>query len=101
MLGVHAVGYALLGGLGTALGPLLGVMLDLGLLDASRLLPGWRMVIFGGLVALFLRWRPRGLLDETLVHRIATAWRLRRGTAGTPDLPPLSPPPTLSGRKTP
>ena len=37
MLGVHAVGYALLGGLGTALGPLLGVMLDLGLLDASRL----------------------------------------------------------------
>jgi branched-chain amino acid transport system permease protein len=101
MLGVHAVGYALLGGLGTALGPLLGVMLDLGLLDASRLLPGWRMVIFGGLVALFLRWRPRGLLDETLVHRIATAWRLRRDPAGTPGLPPLPPPPNLSGRKTP
>jgi branched-chain amino acid transport system permease protein len=101
MLGVHAVGYALLGGLGTALGPLLGVMLDLGLLDASRLLPGWRMVIFGGLVALFLRWRPRGLLDETLVHRIATAWRLHRGPAGTPDLPSLPPPPNLSGRKTP
>jgi branched-chain amino acid transport system permease protein len=70
MLGVHAVGYALLGGLGTALGPLLGVMFDLGLLDASRLFPGWRMVIFGGLVALFLRWRPRGLLDEALVHRL-------------------------------
>jgi branched-chain amino acid transport system permease protein len=70
MLGVHAVGYALLGGLGTALGPLLGVVLDLGLLDATRVVPGWRMVIFGGLVALFLRWRPRGLLDEVLVHRI-------------------------------
>ena len=75
MLGVHAVGYALLGGLGTAFGPLLGVVLDIGLLDASRLFPGWRMVIFGGLVALFLRWRPRGLLDETLVHRIAMAAR--------------------------
>ena len=74
MLGVHAVGYALLGGLGTALGPLLGVVLDLGLLDASRILPGWRMVIFGGLVALFLRWRPRGLLDEVLVHRISLAF---------------------------
>lgn len=73
MLGVHAVGYALLGGLGTALGPLLGVVLDLGLLDASRILPGWRMVVFGGLVALFLRWRPRGLLDEVLVHRISQA----------------------------
>ncbi len=70
MLGVHAVGYALLGGLGTALGPLLGVVLDLGLLDATRIVPGWRMVIFGGLVALFLRWRPRGLLDEATVHSL-------------------------------
>jgi branched-chain amino acid transport system permease protein len=73
MLGVHAVGYALLGGLGTALGPLLGVVLDLGLLDATRIVPGWRMVIFGGLVALFLRWRPRGLLDEATVHRMQQA----------------------------
>ena len=84
MLGVHAVGYALLGGLGTALGPLLGVLLDLGLLDATRVLPGWRMVIFGGLIALFLRWRPRGLLDEVLVHALAerrrglgARWRAR------------------------
>ena len=77
MLGVHAVGYALLGGLGTAFGPLLGVILDLGLLDASRLFPGWRMVIFGGLVALFLRWRPRGLLDEALVHRLSTPFHTR------------------------
>lgn len=77
MLGVHAVGYALLGGLGTALGPVLGVMFDLGLLDASRLLPGWRMVVFGGLVALFLRWRPRGLLDEVLMHRLVQFWRSR------------------------
>lgn len=71
MLGVHAVGYALIGGLGTALGPLVGVAIDLGLLEASRLFAGWRMVVFGGLVALFLRWRPRGLLDEALVHRLS------------------------------
>lgn len=71
MLGVHAVGYALIGGLGTALGPLLGVIFDLGLLEASRVFAGWRMVVFGGLVALFLRWRPRGLLDEALVHRLS------------------------------
>ena len=79
MLGVHAVGYAVLGGLGAALGPLLGVLLDLGLLDASRLFAGWRMVIFGGLVALFLRWRPRGLLDESLVHQLSA--QCRRGAA--------------------
>lgn len=70
MLGVHAVGYALIGGLATAAGPLLGVGFDLGLLEATRLFDGWRMVVFGGLVALFLRWRPRGLLDETLMHRL-------------------------------
>lgn len=75
MLGVHAVGYALIGGLATAAGPLLGALLDLGLLEATRLFAGWRMVVFGGLVALFLRWRPRGLLDEALVHRLATLWR--------------------------
>ncbi len=82
MLGVHAVGYALIGGLATAFGPLLGAAFDLGLLEASRLFGGWRMVVFGGLVALFLRWRPRGLLDEAMVHRIARwTWRLPAGRA--------------------
>lgn len=79
MLGVHAVGYALLGGLGTALGPLVGVIFDLGLLDSTHLFSGWRMVVFGGLLALFLRWRPRGLLDEQLVHRLSQIlnWKAR------------------------
>jgi branched-chain amino acid transport system permease protein len=68
MLGVHSLAYALIGGLGTAFGPLLGVALDVGLLETSRVLHGYRMVAFGGLVALLLIWRPRGLLDERLVH---------------------------------
>ncbi len=80
MLGVHAVGYAMIGGLATAVGPLLGAAFDLGLLEATRLFAGWRMVAFGGLVALFLRWRPRGLLDEALVHRI-TRWTWRPAAA--------------------
>ncbi len=75
MLGVHAVGYALIGGLGSAFGPLVGVLFDIGLLDAARIFEGWRMVVFGGVVALFLRWRPRGLLDEALVHRMAARRR--------------------------
>lgn len=81
MLGVHAVGYALIGRLGTALGPLLGVMFDIGLLEATKVFAGWRMVVFGGLVALFLRFRPRGLLDEATVHRIGAAWRHFRRTS--------------------
>jgi branched-chain amino acid transport system permease protein len=68
MLGVHSLAYALIGGLGTALGPLLGVVLDIGVLEGSRFLQGYRMIAFGGLVALLLIWRPRGILDERVVH---------------------------------
>jgi branched-chain amino acid transport system permease protein len=60
----------MLGGLATPLGPLLGSAFDLGLLEATRWFEGWRMVIFGGLVALFLRWRPDGLLNSASLHTI-------------------------------
>jgi branched-chain amino acid transport system permease protein len=70
MLGIHAVGYAMLGGLATPLGPLLGAAFDLGLLEAARVFEGGRMVIFGGMVALFLRWRPGGLLNHATLTRI-------------------------------
>ena len=70
MLGVHSLAYALIGGLGTALGPLLGVVLDLGALEGSRWFGGARMIVFGGLVAVLLVFRPRGLLDERAVHWI-------------------------------
>ncbi len=68
MLGVHSLAYALIGGLGTALGPLAGAALDVGLLEGTRLFGGARMIVFGGLVALLLVFRPRGLLDEKVVH---------------------------------
>jgi branched-chain amino acid transport system permease protein len=80
MLGVHSLAYGLIGGLGTALGPILGVLIDIGLLESIRALAGYRMIIFGGLVALLLIVRPRGLLDEKLVHRFGAA--LRRLKAG-------------------
>jgi branched-chain amino acid transport system permease protein len=72
MLGVHSLAYALIGGLGTVFGALLGVALDLGLLEGTRFFQGYRMVVFGGLVALLLIWRPRGLLDERVVHWLRT-----------------------------
>ncbi len=75
MLGVHSLAYGLIGGLGTALGPLLGVLIDIGVLESIRALSGYRMIIFGGLVALLLIVRPRGLLDENVVHKIGRFWR--------------------------
>lgn len=73
MLGVHSLAYALIGGLGIAFGPLLGVLIDIGLLEGSRVFHGYRMIAFGGLVAILLVFRPRGLLDERTVH-----WLKRR-----------------------
>ena len=81
MLGVHSLAYALIGGLGTALGPLLGVALDIGVLESTRVFQSYRMIVFGGLVALLLVVRPRGLLDEPTVNRIARALRGARGSA--------------------
>jgi len=88
MLGVHSLAYGLIGGLGTALGPLLGVLIDIGLLESIRALAGYRMIIFGGLVALLLIVRPRGLLDEQLVHRIGSVWRRNVSRARRPSLNP-------------
>jgi branched-chain amino acid transport system permease protein len=77
MLGVHSLAYSLIGGLGTPLGPALGVALDIGVLESFRVLSGYRMIIFGGLVMVFLAVRPRGLLDEVTVHRLARGLRRR------------------------
>ena len=71
MLGVHSLAYGLIGGLGTALGPVIGVLIDIGVLESSRLFAGYRMIVFGGLVAILLIVRPRGLFDERAVHWIA------------------------------
>jgi len=68
MLGVHSLAYGLIGGLGTALGPLIGVGIDIGFLESVRAISGYRMIVFGGLVAVLLIVRPRGLLDERAVY---------------------------------
>ncbi|MDE0303291.1 MAG: branched-chain amino acid ABC transporter permease [Albidovulum sp.] len=70
MLGVHGLAYGLIGGLGTALGPIIGVVLDIGFLEGIRAIQGYRMIVFGGLVAVLLIVMPRGILDETRVYRI-------------------------------
>ena len=77
MLGVHSLAYAIIGGLGTPLGPLLGVVLDIGILESIRALSQYRMIVFGGLVALLLIFRPEGILGPQTVHRLK-AWMRRR-----------------------
>jgi branched-chain amino acid transport system permease protein len=72
MLGVHALAYGLIGGLGTVFGPLIGVAIDIGFLESVRAFQGYRMIVFGGLVALMLIFMPRGILDEKRVYWLKT-----------------------------
>lgn len=88
MLGVHALAYGLIGGLGTAFGPLIGVLIDIGLLESTRVFAGYRMIVFGGLVALLLIVRPRGLLDEAFVHALSRALRRRRSATSSLETSP-------------
>ena len=77
MLGLkRAPTYGLIGGLGTAFGPLLGVLIDIGLLESKQSAGrvSHNTILFGGLVALLLIVRPRGLLDEVLVHKTGRGW---------------------------
>jgi branched-chain amino acid transport system permease protein len=78
MLGVHSLAYGLIGGLGTVFGPILGVIIDIGLLESSRLFSGYRMIVFGGLVALILIFRPRGIIDEAMAQRLVRIFSRRR-----------------------
>lgn len=81
MLGVHSLAYGLIGGLGTAFGPLLGVLIDVGLLESVRVFQGYRMIVFGGLVALLLVFMPRGILDETRLRWLGARLHGRRHAA--------------------
>ena len=76
MVGVHSLAYALIGGLGTFLGPLIGVTIDIGLLESLRVFSSFRMIIFGSLVVVILIFRPRGILDEKTVHFISRKARV-------------------------
>jgi branched-chain amino acid transport system permease protein len=52
------------------LGPLIGVFIDIGLLESVRFLSEYRMILFGGLVAAILIIFPEGIISPRLVSRI-------------------------------
>jgi len=75
MLGIHAVGYSMLGGLATPLGPLLGAAFDLRGVVCQTL--GHDPYVGDQLAHALgrVRWRPRGVLDEALLQRLSDRWR--------------------------
>ena len=76
MLGVHALAYGIIGGLGTVFGPIIGVIIDIGFLESIRVIQGYRMIVFGGLIAIMLIFMPRGILSEKMIHQIKRYFKI-------------------------
>lgn len=76
MLGVHALAYGIIGGLGTVFGPIIGVIIDIGFLESIRVIQGYRMIVFGGLIAIMLIFMPRGILSEKMIHQIKRYFKM-------------------------
>ncbi len=69
-LGVIAVAYVLVGGLGSFLGPVAGVLFFLALTEGLRFLGEYRMLIYGVMVVLAMNVRPHGLVDASIVRKL-------------------------------
>ena len=68
-MGVIAVAYVLVGGLGSFAGPVAGVLFFLVLTEGLRFLGEYRMLIYGVVVILAMNVRPHGLVDAAVVRR--------------------------------
>ena len=76
-LAIMTVAYALVGGLGSVLGPVAGVVFFLLLTEGLRFVGEYRMIIYGGIVVLAMNVRPHGLIDEAVVQRLKHLLRFR------------------------
>jgi branched-chain amino acid transport system permease protein len=67
------------GGLGTVVGPVIGAILFTQLPELLRFSDEWRLVIYGAILVLLVRFLPRGLWGSA----VAVLERRRRGATGT------------------
>ncbi len=84
LLATFAIAYALIGGTGSVLGPIAGVLFFSLLIDGLRFLGDWRNLLFGVLIVAMMNLRPHGIIDVDLVRRLVSLLRPggRRAYAG-------------------
>jgi branched-chain amino acid transport system permease protein len=73
---IIAVAYVLVGGLGSWLGPVVGVLFFLALTEGLRFLGEYRMMIYGIVVVIAMNVRPHGLIDAKMVYRLKSLLRV-------------------------
>ncbi|MGY4225091.1 branched-chain amino acid transport system permease protein [Bradyrhizobium sp. USDA 4503] len=79
LLAVFAIAYPILGGLESVFGTLIAVIFVQGVLvEGLRSLGDWRSPLFGALIVLAMNLRPKGLIDGSLLRRLARLLRTER-----------------------
>lgn len=81
LLATFAIAYALIGGTGSVLGPIAGVLFFSFLIDGLRFLGDWRNLLFGVLIVAMMNLRPHGIIDVGLVRRVRALLRPAGGRA--------------------
>jgi branched-chain amino acid transport system permease protein len=81
LLATFAIAYPLVGGAGSVLGPVAGVLFFSALIDGLRFLGDWRNLLFGILIVAMMNLRPHGLIDAGLIRRLTALRGRARGTA--------------------
>jgi len=79
---IVAVAYVLVGGLGSWLGPVVGVLFFLALIEGLRFLGEYRMMIYGAAVVIAMNVRPHGFIDAKVVQRLKSFFSIRGGRVG-------------------
>jgi branched-chain amino acid transport system permease protein len=67
-IAIVAVAYVLVGGLGSWVGPVVGVLFFLALTEGLRFLGEYRMMIYGLVVVIAMNIRPHGLIDAKMLR---------------------------------
>ena len=74
-IAIVAVAYVLVGGLGSWLGPVVGVLFFLALTEGFRFLGEYRMMIYGLVVVIAMNIRPHGLVDAKMLRHLKNMLR--------------------------
>ena len=85
LLATFAIAYALVGGTGSVLGPVAGVLFFSLLIDGLRFLGDWRNLLFGVLIVVMMNLRPHGIVDVALLRRVGARLRPPGRAARAPD----------------
>lgn len=74
-LGIFFMAYVMIGGLGSFVGPMLGASMLVLLTELLRFVQDYRMILYGMLIIIVVIFRPRGIIDELLIHRMSMIFK--------------------------